>query len=148
MGCCLTKKSRDNRPGSGKESLLSDDRLNSQRGLSLTGDSAFDNRAFNHTASTSSYDTASIDLGAHESPRGGYDGNGAGSDMAARKVVGKSLLEIPDVTDLEKRTWAHKRGHMVSNRYILRSLNLNRGHIGSQLEEEIYCHIRRRNNIL
>lgn len=126
MGCCLTKKSRDNRPGRnavGRESLLNDDRLSQTRGVSLTRDASRDNYTFNQTASTSSYDTASIDgLGTYEPPsqRGGPDGSA--DDLSSRKVVGKSLMEIPDISQLDKRIWAYKRGHMVRNwrkRYIV-----------------------------
>jgi hypothetical protein len=123
MGCCLTKKSRDNKPGrittSGKEPLLNDDRLSVVRGVSLTGDPSRNSDIFHTTSSQASYDTASIDgLGAYDPPQGG-DGQG---DVSSRKVVGKSLIEVPGLNELDKRTWAYKRGHMVRNwrkRYIV-----------------------------
>lgn len=122
MGCCLTKKSRDNKPGRsaavGKEPLLQDDRLNSVRGVSLTREPSRNSDVFHTTSSQASYDTASIDgLGTYDPPN-----HGDGQDVTSRRVVGKSLIEVPELSELDKRTWAYKRGHMVRNwrkRYIV-----------------------------
>jgi hypothetical protein len=101
MGCCLTKKSRENRIRRDASPLLKDNKPHDQRGLSLNGERS----ELVHTPSITSQDPSAID---YEPPQTQFN------DVKTNKVViGKSLLESPSVDDLNKCEMIEKRGHLV-----------------------------------
>jgi hypothetical protein len=102
MGCCLTKKSRENRIKRDKSPLLNDN-------LSLHD---YDKSGLEHLPATSTLQhTQSI---TSQDPRDdGYEPPNSQQITTNKVVIGRSLLEPPTVDDLYKAEMIEKRGHLV-----------------------------------
>lgn len=104
MGCCLTKKSRENKSKkSTTEPLMGIQSVSSERGLSLTKDVGYGNKP----SIDSAYSPPSI-----SSPTSLND---EGVQQFRKEIVGKSLLQIPSINSLTRTGWMYKRGHLVSH---------------------------------
>jgi hypothetical protein len=143
MGCCLTKKSRENRIKRDKSPLLNDNKSQlEQRGVSLS----YEKNGLEHLPSTagSLQHTQSI-TSQDPSREDGYEPPNHQQFMMNKAVIGKSLLEPPSVDALNKAEMIEKRGHLVLLIPIPRSPHrlpfpsLFLVSLDSQLEEEIRC---------
>lgn len=102
MGCCLAKKSRENKIKRDTP-LLNDHKNNEQRGLSMNNErqdliqiNQVDNNNYNNNGNNNEN---------YEPPQ---------NQLNDIKIVkGKSLIEPPSVDDLHKSDMIEKRGHMV-----------------------------------
>lgn len=120
MGCCLTKKSRENRIKRDKSPLLNDNSGNEHRGLSLHLEKS---EILPHTQSITSQDPSNHD---YEPP------NQLTNDNKSNKVVvGTSLLASPSVDALYKAEMIEKRGHLVGFFTYLK-LSIDRYEIGKK----------------
>lgn len=106
MGCCLTKKSRDNRlvvrpPARNPiaQPLIVED----GRSVSLQKQEA----DFPRNMSEASYEAASYE------PPASVSSIDISEETVSRQVIGSSLLLPPALESLNKADWILKRGHMV-----------------------------------